>query len=111
MSGLGGLSGWTNLGGIGLLLLIAFYVIAGQGIMPRKWHLDRIADKDAEITRNNAAHAAEMSRVIRERDSWRETALIKDATIAEQARQLGDAWEAGRTAAAVIAALPKVTGR
>lgn len=82
-----------DLGAGAIVVAIVFMLLRGL-LVTRRVHLDRMADKDAEI-----------SRVTADRDKWQSAAEILLGTNHTLADQVSEVMEGVRTQTAVLAAL------
>lgn len=89
---------WTGLANVGagtVVIIIVISILRGW-LVPRRVMQDRMSDKDRSL-----------ADVRRERDLWRSAAQAKDATIAVQARQFDELYEAARVTRDILSAIPK----
>ena len=84
-----------SVGSSGILGLVVVFILRGR-LVPRR------VLEDAVTALNRVVDG-----VSKERDTWREVALSKDATIKAQADALDDAMEIGRTVGHVVNSLPR----
>jgi hypothetical protein len=80
----------------GTLVALAVRSILKGSLITRTVHLDRMADKDAQI-----------ARLERERNDWKAAQMAGAAAVQELTSQQNEALEAGRTAIAVLEAIKK----
>lgn len=92
----------STIGSVGISgMLVTVTALILRSILTGKLVPRRVLE-DAVEALNKA-----LDRVTAERDTWRDVALSKDATIKAQADALDDAMEIGRTVNHVVNSLPR----